>query len=94
MHPHNVLLYLIITSVVSGAVCALVGSRKQVGALLGGAIGFTFGILAFTFIFFLPRKRSINVSNKLKRYKSMLDKGLITRSEYTNLREMLFDDKL
>jgi hypothetical protein len=91
IYPHQVFWFIITSSIISGMLCAVIGKRKLIGSFVGGVIGFTFGLLAFTFIFFLPGKRSADVS-KLRRYKSMLEEGLISRSEYINLTEMLSEE--
>ena len=93
MQPFNLFIDIIISSIFSGTVCWFIGAHKQIGPFVGAIIGFTFGILAFSFIFFLPRKRHVNVAVRLKRYQTMRDEGLISRVEYSNLKERLFEEQ-
>lgn len=83
---------------VPGIVGAIIGSYKKIGALNGFLLGFLLNIIGVIILIFLPGKDvykaiyfSESIPDQLKKYKELLDSGVITEDEYNTQKSNLLN---
>jgi predicted transporter len=91
MDINQIIILYLVHSMLFGVGCGFLGAQKRMGALAGAALGALLGVIGLIIVLVSPRKDALALAEQLQKYKVLFDGGLISETEYTNLKGSLFE---
>ena len=91
MDISNIILLVFMHSLAFGVACYYMGAQREIGAMAGGFLGFLLGMIGFIIVLVSHKKGPQQFFDQLQNYEAMLDSGMITETEYKNLKGQLFE---
>jgi hypothetical protein len=88
----QIILLYVVHAIIFAVGCGFIGSQKKMGATVGAALGGLLGIIGLIIVIVSPRKDVFAVAGQLQKYKVLFENGLISETEYTNLKGALLED--
>jgi len=88
----QIILLYVVHAILFAVGCGFIGSQKKMGATLAAALGALLGIIGLIIVIVSPRKDVYAVAGQLQKYKVLFESGLISETEYTNLKGKLLED--
>lgn len=91
MEIPNIVLIVLAHGIVFGAACYFIGAQREIGGLAGAFLGLILGTIGLIIVLCSARKESLPF--QLHKYKVLFDSGIITETEYSNLKGRLFEQQ-
>ena len=88
---YRIVLIIVLHGIVFGVACYFIGAQRQIGALAGGFLGLIVGIIGLIIVLCPHKKQSLPI--QLQKFKALFDSGMISETEYTNLKGRLFEQQ-
>jgi len=92
MDVRQIVLLYVVHAIIFGVGCGFIGSQKKIGATAGAALGALLGVIGLIIVIVSPRKDVFAAADQLRKYKVLFENGLISETEYTNLKGRLLED--
>jgi hypothetical protein len=89
MEFSNIVLIIVLHGIVFGVACYFIGAQREIGALAGAFLGLILGTIGLIIVLCSRKKESLPI--QLQKFKVLFDSGMISETEYTNLKGRLFE---
>ena len=91
MNFTQIILLYVAHAIIFGVGCGFIGTQKKMGAAMAAVLGALLGIVGLIVVLVSSRKDAFAVADQLYKYKVLFDNGLISETEYTNLKGSLLE---